>query len=381
MKGYVRLRGEKYSYGFKYKDHEGKWRTKEKGGFEKKSEAESAMRLAIQEFEDFGFLEIDRSSYTLNQYVDIYFESAAAIKLSPNTIKQYKGAYKIYVRSTPIGKKKLTKINVIDLEKLFVKLYKEKNSSLRHVKAVIVNTFDLALRHQLVKINPARITESLAVDPKREARALELSEIAKIRDALGEKRTDRPNLLAFEIALATGMRRSEILGLVWDDISLTKGVINVRKQLSENLERVKLKSKASERDVPIPKHLKQILWKSMMNSRERKAIYNAKEPLYYSDHDFVVTHDDGSPIKPNNINYVITRIQKASGVDFTFHDLRHTYATMLAAAGVSAKVIQKRLGHKSITTSMDIYMHVSEDMEKEAVDKFDTFLAENATKQ
>jgi ATP-dependent helicase/nuclease subunit A len=91
----------------------------------------------------------------------------------------------------------------------------------------------------------------------------------------------------------------------------------------------------------------------------------------YSDSNFVCTREKGTPTTTNSLKYSSYVVNKKLGINFNFHSLRHTHATMLLERNANFKFIQKRLGHSKLETTMDIYSHVTEVLSKSTVSKLE----------
>ena len=110
-------------------------------------------------------------------------------------------------------------------------------------------------------------------------------------------------------------------------------------------------------------------WQDKQN--QNKQLY---AEYYYTEHDFVCSNEDGTPINPKRFSTQINRISKRLNIPIKFHNLRHTHATLLLESDVNIKVIQERLGHSDISTTLNVYSHVTQKTEAEAIAKFESNL-------
>ncbi|WP_233522486.1 site-specific integrase [Peribacillus glennii] len=179
---------------------------------------------------------------------------------------------------------------------------------------------------------------------------------------------------AFHLAITTGMRRGEILGLRWKDIDLEKGILYVRQTLSRDGKHFLngAKTDAGVRSI-------QLANESIVMLKKQKRLI-AKEKLSYgpgyTDYDLVICTSKGTPVIPSNLKRTYQRLIKEADIPvIRFHDLRHTHATMLLAQGVHAKVISERLGHSNIKTTLDIYSHILPNMQEDAANQIDALLS------
>lgn len=181
--------------------------------------------------------------------------------------------------------------------------------------------------------------------------------------------------VAFCIAIHAGMRKSEILGLRWSNVDLANKQIYVKESIHELYGKGAKhvddpKSKAGRRTIIIDDTLATELERH--KSRQQKE--EVATPL--PPNDYIITTSQLKPIHPRNLTAVMYRIITAENLPrLRFHDLRHTHASLLLSAGVSPKVIQERLGHSNIQTTMNIYSHVLPSLQQEAADKIGEMLS------
>ena len=167
----------------------------------------------------------------------------------------------------------------------------------------------------------------------------------------------------YYIELATGLRRGELLGLIWTDIDWKNGIIKVRRSIARvNGEIVEspLKTKNSYRTVSISPQAIEVL-------KEQKAKTNDT---------YVFPSSNGGPISPDSVNNMLKRVLARAGIPKgRFHDLRHTFATIALQNGVDIKTVSGMLGHFSAGFTLDTYAHVTTSAQKEAAETMGNLLS------
>jgi integrase len=170
------------------------------------------------------------------------------------------------------------------------------------------------------------------------------------------------------VAVSTGMRRGEMLGLEWKNVDLDNkriSVVKALKRTSKGIELSEPKTQSSVRSIAITDNTVSILRK--IKSEQDKIKYKIGDQ-YYNKFDLVFCEKDGRYCNPNTVTRRFKRVVKAVGLEeVKLHDLRHTMASFLIKIA-NPKVVQERLGHSSISMTMDLYSHLSEDLQQEAAD-------------
>jgi integrase len=176
-----------------------------------------------------------------------------------------------------------------------------------------------------------------------------------------------PFRLPILIAMSTGMRKSEILGLKWCDFDRIRNILSVRRSLSQIPGKVFAKDTKSGRPrvVPIPASLALILT-GHKQEQESQGIYKPDG--------WICARENGDMLTPRAFGQAFHRLKTTHNFDFTLHGLRHTQATMLIAAGVPVKIVSERLGHATSSITQDIYAHVLPHMQERAVTVVDSII-------
>jgi len=187
---------------------------------------------------------------------------------------------------------------------------------------------------------------------------------------------DSKHFAAFFLALNTGMRRGELLGLRWKDIDFEAGQLTVNQGLvrvsGQGLVFQEPKTKLSNRVINLAPAAVQVLKEHKKKQAEYRLMAGG---IYRKDLDLVFANEIGEPLDPRAFTRVFERLVKKAGLDVTFHGLRHTFATIALEQGVDVKTIQETLGHHSAAFTMDVYSSVTAKMKKEAADRVGNLLA------
>jgi integrase len=249
---------------------------------------------------------------------------------------------------------------------------------LHHV--LLSNALAQAEKNQLVLRNVCRLVTSPRRMRKDRSTLTVEQATTQFLSALQSDRLYAAFLTLFMI----GLRRGELLGLRWQDVDLNAGILHVRQTLIRIYNRdpqgegrktrlafQEPKTEKSRRSVPIPD--------ACLAALKRHKAHQAEEKLLlgqgYQDGGLVFAQADGTPIDPRSMNLYFTQALERAGLTaIRLHDARHTYATWMLEQGVSPKVVQTLLGHSSITVTLDVYSHVSLELEKQAAAKLNAAL-------
>lgn len=234
------------------------------------------------------------------------------------------------------------------------------------------NTLHAMLHHavlmRLLAINPAD-----AVTPPRivrkEMKFLDAEQSAAMLRAAEGSGLYLPLLLA----LGTGVRRGELLALGWRDVDFDGGTLVVARTVEEAFGKVsekEPKTAKSRRRITLPS----ILMEALRAEHARQAEKTLESPPGEPASDAVLLAPSGGPWRPSAFDRKWRRFKRAEGLAVRFHDLRHSHATQLLAAGVHVKIVSERLGHASVGITLDTYTHALPVLQEEAAEKIDAGL-------
>ncbi|KAF0248737.1 MAG: integrase family protein [bacterium] len=317
---------------------------------------------------------IEPSAMTLGEYFDKWLAVAAKPRLKERSYTDYEDLLRRYVRE-PLGSKKLSDIRPLDIQKLYTSL-QEKGLSARTVKythAVLSSALKQAVRWQMLSQNPASLAE-LPRQERKEMKTLSPEDATKFLQAA---KNDKWGVL-FSLALVTGMRPEEYLGLQWKDVDWQKGVVTVQRALIWRRKGGgwyfgETKTARSRRNIPLPKST----IKDLMHHKSKQAEERLKAGSKYQNLDLIFATAEGTPLMRENIfRRHFKPILKAAELPMSIrlYDLRHSCATLLLSANENPKVVSERLGHSTIVLTLDVYSHVLPSMQQAASEKLEQIL-------
>lgn len=178
---------------------------------------------------------------------------------------------------------------------------------------------------------------------------------------------------AYLLAITMGLRRGEICGLSWGDIDFKRGIVDISHSYDTLGNLKETKTKAGMRLLPLPENVAEALKEHKKAQKERYDRTNQwRKPeegyIEQTDESPVISDISGGRVLPSSLSRWWTEDRAKYGLEgWCFHELRHTYLTMLALSGVHPKVMQEPAGHYSSQITMDIYTHVNMDAKRDAV--------------
>lgn len=364
MRGSIVKKGKKYYIVLDLDREPGEKRNQKWiSGFDRRKDAEDALPGVMIEYQN-GFLQASDPKITVKKYLTDWID-AHEDKLAKSTAKSYRETINNYLIPN-IGSIKLRNLAPASIQKLYKHLLKDLSpTTVLYVHRILKGALKQAVFLKLIPYNPAD-----AVKPPRKAdpkdNTLKIDDVPKILEALTE-----PLYTCVLIALTTGLRRGEICALTWDMVDTKSARIYVSESVRDiKGELVITKTKTGKgRTVVIMNELVRHLEKIQRQQKEDRLFFGAE---YKNDSNYVVRWEDGRRVKPDYISSAFHNAMIKLGFpDVRFHDLRHTHATMLLVSGTNPKIVQERLGHASITTTLNTYSHVIPDMQSESVSKLE----------
>lgn len=341
----------------------------------RKKEAEKVMAEMITKIEHGTYVE--PSKMTLNDLLEQWLESYCKPNLQPRSYESYRMIARRHFAES-LGKIKLQDLKPIHIQSYQTEKLKDlSGTTVQNHHHILSQAIKYGIRLQLIETNPVEVIKAPPRD-EPQLQYLDREGVNKVLE-LSKGKWLHPYIY---VAIHTGMRRGEMLGLEWDRVDLKGGKISVVQTLqrvrNEGLIFKKPKTKSSKRMITISQDVVKVLKKL----KKRQAKLRLKYKNYYQEKNLVFCEERksraGEPCNPYTVTRRWNRIaDKAGYPDVRLHDLRHTHATLLLSAGVNVKIIQERMGHAKVTTTLDTYSHVVPTLQREAAEKLDSMIQAN----
>jgi integrase len=310
----------------------------------------------------------DMEKLTVAIFLTRWLEDTAKPTVRRTTYACYESTTRLHV-VPEIGHLRLSSLTPMHLQNLYARKLDEGLSprSVQIIHAVLHRALKQAHRWGMASQNTAAAVDRPRA-PKKQMHYLTPDEVSRFWQVASN---DRLSAL-YVLAVTTGMRQGELLGLQWADVDLTQALLTVRRTLTNINGAISVgepKSAAGSRHIA----LSMIAVRALEGHREKMAA----EGLDCSP--WVFCDTAGGPIhRQNLVRRSFKPLLKKAGVcDIRFHDLRHTAATLLLFQGVHPKVVQEILGHSQISVTLDTYSHVLPALHRDAADKLDQLLGQH----
>jgi integrase len=308
---------------------------------------------------------------TFGQFLASWLADSVKPSVRSKTHEGYARQVRVHI-GPALGKVPLTKLTAQHLQ-TFYRLQLDKGqaaSSVNRQHAIIHRALARAARWDLVVRNVADL-----VDPPRpEHKEMQSLTAEQVRTFLASAGESRYHAL-FVLAVATGMRQSELLGLRWVDVDLDRATVRVRQQLvyvpKVGFSFTEPKTAKGRRAIVLPAFAVEVL-----RQHRGKQLAERLQAYVWEDYDLVFPNELGKPEERGNLvrRHFLPVLAKAGLPRIRFHDLRHTSATLLLSQNVHPKVVQERLGHSTVAVTLNVYSHVLPPMQQEAAEQLERLL-------
>ena len=309
-----------------------------------------------------------RPEMPFGEWLDFWYQNYVKPQIRPTTQANYEA--KIYQHIIPeLGKVPLNQLAQKDLQQFYARMKTSgwlirteqfgkglSDSMVRGLHAARRSALEKAVQEELIRTNPA---VGCKLPPKR-GREMQVLGREELQRFLIQAQTEGYYEL-FLLDLCTGLRRGELLALQWDDLDFKSGTLTVNKRVYEVKGQLRVsvpKTRASIRRLVLPPGVVEVLRQYRETVKSR---WMFPSPV-----------KEDTPMTPGAVRRWLQIILERAGCKrIRFHDLRHTFATLSLENGMDVKTLSSMLGHVSAATTLDIYTHVTGDMQSEAAAKID----------
>ena len=299
---------------------------------------------------------------TLGEYLTVW-QTGRKMSVAATTWERHNDFINLAIKH--IGAIKMTKLRAADLTAFYADLLSNGRvkgegglspQTIHHVHRCISKALADAVAEDLLPKNPA----AYAKRPQVEEREMNLPTPAELSAVLGKIQTSRAWPLV-ALALATGARRGELIGLKWSDIDFDAGTLSIsRAVVRVNRKSIvkQPKSRKGRRVIALPRSVLPILRQWQADQRLEMLRHGFRNP-----DEWVLTSLKGEMLVPDTLSSAVRAAANAVGVNVHLHQFRHLQASQLMGAGINPKVAQERLGHSRVSTTLAIYSHTSREMD------------------
>lgn len=302
---------------------------------------------------------------TVAQFLERWLADVARMKCRPKTIEGYEGVVRVHIVPA-IGALKLADLRGDHVQHVCTVVLEagDAPSTARHVYAVLRSALTWAVRWKLIARNPA----GDAQPPRRSRGDMHVFTPEQARCFLAGVAPHRWHLL-YLLAIVTGMRQGEIIGLHWVDVDVDNAVLRVTTSAGPIAGRGVVmsepKTAASRRQIPLTAELA-----AAFKAHRRAQLAQRLRTVGWEDHGLVFCTGLGRPLNRVNVTRHFHRACSVLGLpSLRFHDLRHTAATLMLRSGVHPRVVQSILGHEDISVTLGVYSEYSPDMGADAIER------------
>lgn len=332
-----------------------------------KTEAKERLQQLLAELKTTGSLP-DPARLTVGEYLDQWAASAAST-VRASTMESYLRPIRVHIKPA-LGDFPLAKLQPLQIQGLYTSMLQAGYSrrTVQYVHAVLRRALRQAVKLRLIPVAPTEAVDA----PKPERRRMTVLSIDQL-ETLTTVLADDPLGPLYYLAIATGARRGELCALRWEDVDWETPAITINRAAALVEKALRFegpKSDHSRRTIPLPSDAVAVLKRHRIAQAEQRLRLGA----LYQDHGLMFTRPDGRPLSLSHVTQHFGVVLRRAGLPHVrLHDLRHTHATMLLAAGVHPRIAAERLGD-TVDVTMTTYSHVLPSMQQEVTRKLEQLL-------
>ena len=313
-------------------------------------------------------LSFQGTKYTMEKYLEVWLENIQGT-IRFRTWQQYEGIVRNHI-SPALGRIRIIELQPHQIQGFYTRLNKKGISprTVKLVHSVLHRSLVVAQRQGLIGRNPASVVQPPRV-PYKEMKFLSDTQARQLLIAASEDR----NAVLYYLALTTGMRQGELLGLKWSDLDWSSGELDIRRkaqrETGKGIVLSELKTRAGRRVILLgPDTLDKLA-----EHRQKQDIERQSDD--WQEMDLVFTSEKGTPIDQRNLLREYSALLDRAGLPkIRFHDLRHTAATLMLLHGTPLLIVSRRLGHSKPSITLDIYGHYLPGMQEQVASMMDELI-------
>lgn len=333
-----------------------------------RKECQDWIRNILAEIDD--GLNYAHTIVTVEEYLDSWLESKKA-SLKPTTWANYQKMVANHINPM-LGKKKVRDLEPNHVQRLYNRLVAAEIGvhTVRKVHTVLHSALNHAVKSLLITRNPA----SIAIQPSSPKKEMSILDESQVEQFLKTASGHRWEML-YQLAILTGMRQMEILGLQWKDIDWMRKTVLVDRQLVRtdlgSTRFITPKTSHGRRSIALgPKTIK-----ALKRHQENQSLDSEKAGSSWEKYDLIFTTSNGTPIHHRNLLKNYKALLREAGLpEIRFHDLRHTAASLMLNRGIPVIVVSRILGHARPSITLDVYGHLMPTMQDEAAKLMDELI-------
>lgn len=336
------------------------------------AEVKAKLKAAVEQAQQVNVIRAD--DYTVASWLRTWYELYSKPNVRPSTANYYHRSIEQHVIPR-IGNIKLNQLTSRDIQKLYRDLQENgrlrevqrakkpglSNATVRGIHMMMHNALDRAVKERLILRNP---TEDCII-PKIEKQEMKILP-AESMGAYLKAAEERGVLPMFYLELTTGLRKGELVALLWDDLDAEQRTISVSKQAAVRNGKITItrpKTETSIRKISVPQEAVDLLVQEHEKHPDNPYMFPSPKT--------------GEMYHPDSVVNIHKKILKDAGLEhIRFHDLRHTFATTALQNGVDVKTVSSMLGHYDVGFTLRTYTHATRQAQDEAAEKMGEFMAQ-----
>ena len=334
--------------------------------FRTRAEAAAAYRAEGKKSDDGTYVAPTKQTYA--EYLDLWFQRRLTTGngLRATTQDNYSRYIRSDIQPSTLGRMRLTDIRRFHINAFVNDLTTSGRgaTTVRRIAAVVQGSLKAAWQDELIDHNPSAGIR-LPATPKRKFEPWQPEQVGSFLDVAAQHRLGA----MFEVAVLTGMRRGEVIGLRWSDLDMERGTITIRNNRTNagtSIVENEPKSDSGRRTINYDETVGGVLLEWQLRQQHEAETMGEQ----WTNTGYVFTYENGQPLKPQYATRLFDKLRVEAGLPvMTFHGQRHESASLLLANGADIALVSKMLGHSSVSITSDLYTHLIGRADREASER------------